>query len=101
MEKYDAVVKNFGKLFNSEDLLSKIADKIDRREFEKHLEKKASSDLVESADQKIEALHTRLKHLSVFMSELAASNLPQKASSSLNAKESMNTVHKRRDELAK
>lgn len=76
MEKYESVVKSFSKFFNAEDLVCQVGQKVDRREFEKTLEKMASCELIETTDKKIDALHTRLKHLSVFMSELAASNLP-------------------------
>ena len=49
----------------------------------------------------IETVNTRLKHLSILITELAKTNVPAKASSSFKGGENINTKIQRRDFLSK
>ena len=64
-EKYDHVVKKFGKFFNYEDLATVLERKTDLTLYDQMNVDKASREELSKTNAKIENLNQRIKHLSV------------------------------------
>ena len=62
---------------------------------------KATKSEVKYQNALLEALNTRIKHLSILLAELASSQVPGKTSSSVKNEETLNSKLQRRDFLSR
>ena len=100
MDNYEGVANNFKSYFGEQHIKAQFAEKANAGEVARAMELKASKTEFNQLSSAIEALHDRLKQMSILQSEIAKSVLPTKASGSFNAKENINTKMKRREFVA-
>ena len=76
MENFETISRDFRQFFNYQDLTQLIEGKADKQTLFSIGEDKASNRYVQELEQSIGDQANKLKHLSVFASELADSLLP-------------------------
>ncbi len=65
--------------------------KAELRDIDRLNDLKANKDQIKQVESLINALNTRMKHMSILQAEIAKSAVPNKASSSFKASENLNT----------
>lgn len=87
MKQYDKVCRDFGKLFNQEELKLVLSKKAETKQLEDLMAEVATSKDMKNCIKIIDQLYKRLRQLSIVMVETTRQFLPQKTSTSIQNEE--------------
>ena len=99
LEAYEAVANQFRKLFNTEDISQQIEKKADIAYVQELEQSRCNMRDLEEIEAKMEEYESKMRHVTVFTSELANILLPEKLSCRFTNQDDLNRSIKRREEV--